>query len=91
MRALLRKRQIPDNKESKQRAIESDLFETSAPSEESDGLLKGLGLSDSSDDAIEIGEAPEPNYGGKNPKHHIKALIDKKSEIETGSGTSRNG
>ena len=27
---------IPDDKESKQRAIESDLFETSAPSEESD-------------------------------------------------------
>ena len=42
LRALLRKRQIPDNKESKQRAIESDLFETSAPSEDSDALLRDL-------------------------------------------------
>jgi hypothetical protein len=52
LKALLRKRKIPDDVQSNQIAIESGLFETSAPSEESDGLLKGLGFSDSSDDAI---------------------------------------
>jgi hypothetical protein len=54
------------------------MYETSSASAASDDLLKGVGLSDSSEDALEIGEAPEPNYGGKNPKPHIKALIDKK-------------
>ena len=52
LKALLRKRKIPDDVQSNQLAIESDLFETSAPSEESDALLRGLGLSGHSDDGF---------------------------------------
>jgi hypothetical protein len=58
------------------------MYETSAASEASDNLLKGAGLSDSSDDAIGICEAPELNYGGKTPKPHIKALIDKNRKLK---------
>ena len=82
LKALLRKRKIQDDVLSNQFAIESDLFETSAPSEESDGLLRGLGLSDNSDDAIGIGEALVPDYVGKTPKPHIRALIEKNQRLK---------
>ena len=45
LKALLRKRKIPDDVQSNQIAIESDLFETSASSADSEALLRGLGLS----------------------------------------------
>ena len=82
LKALLRKRKIPDDVQSNQIAIESDLFETSAPSEESDALLKGLGLSGNSDDGLEMGEDYVPDFGGKTPKPHIRALIEKNQRLK---------
>ena len=74
LRALLRKRQIPDNKESKQRAIDSDLFETSAPSEASDDLFKDLEASALHDDGFMLDDPYVPDFGGKtqNPKSEMR-------------------
>ena len=77
LRALLRKRQIPDNKESKQRAIESDLFETSAPSEDSDALFKDLEASALYDDGFMLDDPYVPDFGGKTPKPHIRDEVMK--------------
>ena len=82
LKALLRKRKIPDDVQSKRIAVESDLFETSASSADSEALLAGLGLSGNSDDGFEIGEVLVPDFGGKTPKPHIRALIEKNRKLK---------
>ena len=84
LKALLRKRQIKDNKESKQRALESDLFETSAPSEDSESLLKGFGLSGNSDDGfmLDVDDPYVPDFGGKTPKPYIREEVMKTHRLK---------
>ena len=75
LKALLKRSKIPDDAQSKRIAVESDLFETSASSQDSEEMLAGLGLSGNSDDGFEIGECNVPNFGGKTPKPHIRAQV----------------
>ena len=75
LKALLKKRKIPDDVQSNLNAIESNLFETSASSADSDTMLRGLGFSEP-DEGLEF-EDSGPDFGGKTPKPHIRALIEK--------------